>query len=75
MTQDEHASFTCENTDSTPFVESCRDILRQVFGFEAFRQGQEQALEGVGAGRDTLVIMPTGSGKSLCWRRAATAPS
>jgi ATP-dependent DNA helicase RecQ len=42
--------------------------MRRVFGLEAFRPGQEQVIEAVLSGRDTLAIMPTGSGKSLCYQ-------
>jgi ATP-dependent DNA helicase RecQ len=45
--------------------------LRQHFGFLDFRPGQRAALEHVLAGRDTLVVMPTGSGKSLIYQLAA----
>ncbi len=45
--------------------------LREHFGFGAFRPGQEQAVAGAVAGRDTLVVMPTGSGKSLCYQLPA----
>ncbi|MBI5293113.1 MAG: RecQ family ATP-dependent DNA helicase [Chloroflexi bacterium] len=45
--------------------------LRQHFGFPAFRSGQEAALGHVLAGRDTLVVMPTGAGKSLIYQLAA----
>ena len=44
------------------------DILRSVFGFEAFRPGQEAAMEAVLSGRHVLSVMPTGSGKSLCFQ-------
>jgi ATP-dependent DNA helicase RecQ len=44
------------------------DILRDVFGFGAFRPGQEQAMEAVLEGRNVLSVMPTGSGKSLCFQ-------
>ena len=47
------------------------NALRQYFGFPAFRPGQEAALDHVLAGRDTLVVMPTGSGKSLIYQLAA----
>jgi ATP-dependent DNA helicase RecQ len=43
-------------------------ILRDIFGFDAFRTGQEQAMDAVLAGRDALCVMPTGSGKSLCFQ-------
>ena len=47
------------------------DALRQHFGYPAFRPGQEEALNAALSGRDTLVVMPTGSGKSLIYQLAA----
>ncbi len=46
-------------------------LLRDVFGFDAFRPGQEEIVDAVTAGRDTLAIMPTGGGKSLCFQLPA----
>ncbi len=48
-----------------------RDLLASVFGFPAFRPGQEEIVEAVLQGRDTLAIMPTGGGKSLCFQLPA----
>ncbi|HEY7075657.1 MAG TPA: RecQ family ATP-dependent DNA helicase, partial [Solirubrobacteraceae bacterium] len=45
--------------------------LHELFGFEAFRPGQRAAVEAALAGRDLLVVMPTGSGKSLCYQLPA----
>jgi ATP-dependent DNA helicase RecQ len=45
--------------------------LREAFGFPAFRRGQREACEAALAGRDVLVVMPTGSGKSLCYQLPA----
>ncbi len=45
--------------------------LRSIFGFDAFRPGQEEAVRAALAGRDALVVMPTGSGKSLCYQLPA----
>jgi ATP-dependent DNA helicase RecQ len=42
--------------------------MRKVFGLEAFRPGQEEVVNAILKGRDTLAIMPTGSGKSLCYQ-------
>ena len=45
--------------------------LRQHFGFPGFRPGQEEAVRAAVDGRDTLVVMPTGAGKSLCYQLPA----
>ncbi len=47
------------------------DALRRHFGFGAFRPGQERVVRAVLGGRDALVVMPTGSGKSLCFQLPA----
>jgi ATP-dependent DNA helicase RecQ len=46
-------------------------LLRSVFGFASFRDGQAEIIETILAGRDVLAIMPTGSGKSLCYQLPA----
>ena len=43
-------------------------ILQNVFGYQQFRQGQQEVIEATLAGKDTLVIMTTGGGKSLCYQ-------
>ncbi len=47
------------------------DILRDVFGFDAFRPGQAEIVEAVASGEPVLAIMPTGGGKSLCFQLPA----
>lgn len=47
-------------------------LLRDVFGVERLRTGQQQVIDSVLAGHDTLAIMPTGSGKSLCYQIPAS---
>jgi ATP-dependent DNA helicase RecQ len=47
------------------------DALRRNFGFDEFRPGQQDAVAAALADRDALVVMPTGSGKSLCYQLPA----
>ena len=47
------------------------ELLSSVFGFSSFRPGQEEIVRAVAEGRDTLAIMPTGGGKSLCFQLPA----
>ncbi|MEP3442729.1 DNA helicase RecQ [Sulfitobacter sp.] len=46
-------------------------LLKDVFGFDGFRPGQEEIVEAVTAGENVLAIMPTGGGKSLCFQLPA----
>ncbi|NVN82404.1 MULTISPECIES: ATP-dependent DNA helicase RecQ [unclassified Vibrio] len=45
-----------------------QNILQDVFGYQSFRDGQQEVIDLAGEGRDSLVIMPTGGGKSLCYQ-------
>ena len=50
---------------------SAQSLLSSVFGFDRFRPGQAEIVEAVIAGKNTLAIMPTGGGKSLCYQLPA----
>lgn len=51
------------------------DVLKRVFGYDEFRGDQREVIEHVAAGRDALVVMPTGGGKSLCYQLPAIVMS
>lgn len=53
---------------NTVSSDAARRVLQATFGYPEFRGGQSAAVEGVLAGRDVLVLMPTGGGKSLCYQ-------
>lgn len=44
------------------------DILKKVYGHHSFRTGQQELVKGLLSGKDVLGVMPTGSGKSLCYQ-------
>lgn len=50
-----------------------RAVLSEIFGFSDFRLGQAEAVEAALAGRDAAVVLPTGSGKSICYQVPAIA--
>lgn len=54
-------------------LDAARAALARVFGFKSFRPGQEEIISAVLGGEDVLAVMPTGSGKSLCYQLPAIA--
>lgn len=49
-------------------IEKALSVLSSYFGFTSFRTGQENAIQNVLDGKDTLCVMPTGGGKSICYQ-------
>ncbi|MEH6942642.1 DNA helicase RecQ [Bacillus sp. JJ722] len=49
-------------------LQRAKEILSSYFGYDSFRDGQKRVIEQVLEGKDTLCIMPTGGGKSLCYQ-------
>lgn len=49
-------------------MDAKHQVLKQVFGYDAFRQGQGPLIDAILQGRDALGVMPTGAGKSICYQ-------
>lgn len=49
-------------------IEKAKKLLKQYYGYEEFRKGQEQIIASILGGKDTFGIMPTGGGKSICFQ-------
>lgn len=45
-----------------------KEILKKYFGYESYKQGQEEIIESILAGKDVLAVMATGAGKSICYQ-------
>jgi ATP-dependent DNA helicase RecQ len=58
------------NNQTRSSAQKLRRIARQTFGYASLRPGQEEAIKSALAGRDTLAVMPTGSGKSAIYQIA-----
>lgn len=53
---------------SSKEYQNSKDILRTYFGYDTFREHQEEIIQHIIAGKDAFVLMPTGSGKSICYQ-------
>ena len=49
-------------------INEALELLKKYYGFESFRNGQEEVIRNIMTGRDVLAIMPTGGGKSVCYQ-------
>jgi len=56
------------DTSTGPSIEDARKVLSRFWGYGDFRQGQARAVESIFEGRDTVIVMPTGGGKSICYQ-------
>jgi len=52
----------------SPLGDAAAEVLRRVYGYDSFRGQQQEIIEHVCAGGDAVALMPTGSGKSLCYQ-------
>lgn len=57
-----------QKLDQVDRVGLAQRLLREKFGYDNFRHEQEKAIESILRGENTLVIFPTGAGKSLCYQ-------
>ncbi len=64
-------NFTTMNSTTKRPSPTIQNLLKTHFGFDTFRPNQEEIIENVLAGNNSLAIMPTGGGKSLCFQLPA----
>ena len=53
------------------FTDNLAAVLERYWGYTSFRPLQREAMDAILAGRDSLVVLPTGGGKSLCFQAPA----
>jgi ATP-dependent DNA helicase RecQ len=66
-TEEQPSALTTAGASASVRTRRIRETAREVLGFEEFRSGQEEAMQAVVAGRDTLAVLPSGAGKSAVY--------
>lgn len=61
------------STSTNPTIDDVRALVSQQWGYDSFRPLQRESIENVLGGRDSVVVLPTGGGKSLCFQAPACA--
>ena len=54
--------------EAAGYAQAPEAVLKRVFGYDSFREGQREIIDAILSGRDALGVMPTGSGKSICYQ-------
>ena len=60
--------FLLNKRGDYPLISNATKVLSTYFGYDSFRKGQEDVITNVLSGDDTLCVMPTGGGKSVCYQ-------